>query len=84
MPHFEEVYNAIIETNTEHAAQLYLGAPVRSDDDYDDLDDEELDDEDSKGQMKGSAITDPFVEHLYQRGRSSRFHRRRAVAIPYA
>jgi hypothetical protein len=65
VPHFEEVYNAIIETNIEHAAQLYLDAPVRSDDDYDDLDDEELDDEDSKGQMKGSAIADPFVEQPY-------------------
>ena len=49
MPRFEEAYNDIIETNTKHAAQLYLGAPVRSDDDYDDLDDNELNDEDLKG-----------------------------------
>jgi len=56
-PRFEDIYNTIIQTDTEHSVQLYLDPPVILDDDYDE--DISADDEDWKGLMKGPAIRRP-------------------------
>lgn len=61
-PHFEEVYKAILETGTAHAAQLYLkrdSLDLADGDEDDDLDSE------SRGRMMGESIKDPLVEQPY-------------------
>jgi hypothetical protein len=68
-PHFEEVYHAIMNTETEKGAQLYLGSKMSyldgGSEDLEWEDDDGMLEAEAKGRIRGPMIKDQILEAQY-------------------